>query len=92
MHKGDLVEAVAKRMNGSLADAERGVNAVFEEITHALQTGEKVTLVGFGSFETRQRQARQGRNPQTGEPITIKASKTVGFKAGKALKDSVQGA
>ena len=90
MNKGDLIETVAKKLNCSSAEAERGVNAVFEGIKDGLEKGEKVTLVGFGTFKMRQRRARQGRNPQTGEPISIKATKTVGFKPGKVLKDSVQ--
>ena len=73
----------------SKADAGRAVDAVIDSISGALQGGSQVSLVGFGTFTVKQRAARQGRNPRTGETIQIKASKVPGFKAGKALKDAV---
>lgn len=89
MNKGDLVEAVAKDLKDSKAAAERAVNSVLKNMTKGLKKDKKVQLVGFGTFEVRKRKARKGRNPQTGETITIKARKTVGFKAGQALKSSI---
>ena len=89
MNKGDLVEAVAKDLKESKAAAERAVNAVLDNMKKGLKKDKKVQLVGFGTFEVRKRKARKGRNPRTGEAITIKARKSVGFKAGQALKGSV---
>jgi DNA-binding protein HU-beta len=89
MNKGDLVEAVAKELKDSKAAAERAVNSVLGNIKKGLKKDKKVQLVGFGTFDVRKRKARKGRNPRTGETINIKASKTVGFKAGQALKDSI---
>lgn len=90
MNKGELIEAVASSADLSKADAARAVDAVFDNITKALKKKDgKVSLVGFGTFSVRKRAARTGRNPKTGETIKIKASKTPGFKAGKALKDAV---
>ena len=89
MNKGDLIEAVAGATELSKADAGRSVDAVIGAITDALKGGNQVSLVGFGTFTVKQRAARQGRNPRTGETIQIKASKVPGFKAGKALKDAV---
>jgi len=89
MNKGDLIEAVADDAGLSKADAARAVDAVVGAITGTLQTGGQVSLVGFGTFSVKQRAARQGRNPRTGETIQIRASKVTGFKAGKALKDAV---
>lgn len=89
MNKGDLVEAVAKELKDSKAAAERAVNSVLGNIKKGLKKDKKVQLVGFGTFDVRKRKARKGRNPRTGEAITIKASKTVGFKAGQGLKDSI---
>jgi DNA-binding protein HU-beta len=89
MNKADLIDAVAAGADLSKADAGRAVDAVVAAVTKALKKGDKVSLVGFGTFEVRKRAARQGRNPKTGEVIKIKASKTPGFKAGKALKDAV---
>ena len=90
MTKSDLIAAVATKVGSSKKDSEKAVNAVIESITEALANGESVQLVGFGTFEVRERPARNGRNPQTGAEITIPASKLPAFKAGKALKDSVQ--
>jgi DNA-binding protein HU-beta len=89
MNKGDLIEAVAGQAGLSKADAGRAVDAVVGSITDALQGGNQVSLVGFGTFTVKSRAARMGRNPRTGEAIQIKASKVPGFKAGKALKDAV---
>lgn len=89
MNKAEFVSAVAEASELSRADAARAVDAVVGTITDALKKGENVTLVGFGTFEVRERAARQGRNPKTGETIKINASKNPSFKAGKALKDAV---
>ena len=90
MNKAELIAAVAAAAEISKKDAEIAVSATLDTITNALKEGDKVTLVGFGTFEVRERPARKGRNPQTGEEIAIEASKLPAFKAGKALKDSVQ--
>ena len=89
MNKGDFVTAVADAAELSKADASRAVDAMIDAITSALKKGDTVTLVGFGTFSVRTRAARQGLNPQTREPINIKASMNPAFKAGKALKDAV---
>jgi len=89
MNKGDLIEVVADDAGLSKADATRAVDAVIGAVTKALKSGNDVSLVGFGTFAVKNRAARQGRNPRTGETIQIAASKVPGFKAGKALKDAV---
>ena len=89
MNKSELIAAVAKAADLTKKDAEAAVNAVTDAITDALKAGDKVQLVGFGTFETRARAARTGKNPRTGEAIKIAASKVPAFKAGKALKDTV---
>ena len=89
MNKGDLIGAVSEGTGLSKADAGRAIDAVIETIKKALKKGETVSIVGFGTFAVRKRAARQGRNPQTGATIKIKASKNPSFKAGKALKDAV---
>jgi DNA-binding protein HU-beta len=89
MNKGDFVAAVSDAAELSKADAARAVDAMIDTISNALKKGDTVTLVGFGTFTVRERAARQGLNPQTREPINIKASKNPAFKAGKALKDAV---
>jgi len=89
MNKADLVASIAQKSNLSKKDAEQALNAVLSSIEDALVKGEKVQLIGFGSFEVRERAERKGRNPQTKEEITIKASKTPIFRVGKALKDAV---
>lgn len=89
MNKGDLVSAVASSSGLTKADAEKAVDGVFEAITDALKAGDEVRLVGFGSFSVAAREARDGRNPRTGETIKIAAAKTPKFSAGKGLKDSV---
>ncbi len=90
MNKTDLINAVADQAELSKKDAGKAVDAFVAAVTDALKKGEKVQLVGFGTFEVRERAAREGRNPQTGETIQIKAAKVPAFKAGIALKDSVQ--
>ena len=89
MNKGELIDAVAASADLSRADATRAVDAVLDTVTGALSGGDSVSLVGFGTFSVKQRAARTGRNPRTGEAIQIAASKVPGFKAGKALKDAV---
>ncbi|MBT8059998.1 MAG: HU family DNA-binding protein [Xanthomonadales bacterium] len=89
MNKSDLVDAVADAAGLSKADAGRALDATIDTITGALKSGQAVSLVGFGTFSVRDRAARTGRNPRTGETIQIKASKNPAFKAGKALKDAV---
>lgn len=89
MNKAEFTSAVADGAGLSKADAGRAVDAVIEVVKKALKKGETITLVGFGTFSVRKRAARQGRNPQTGAAIKIKASKNPAFKAGKALKDAV---
>ena len=89
MNKTELIAATAEKANLSKKDTEAPVNAVIDVITEALKKGDKVQLVGFGSFETRERAARVGRNPKTKETIKIPASKVPAFKAGKALKDTI---
>ncbi len=91
MNKTELVAAVAAAAELSKKDAEKAVNAAVESIANALVQGEKVQIVGFGTFETKERAARTGRNPVTGESIEIAASRVPTFKAGKALKDKVTG-
>jgi len=90
MNKVELIARIAENARISKRDAELILNATLESITEALARGEKVSLTGFGSFETRQRAAREGRNPRTGETIKIDAQNTPAFKAGKALKDAVK--
>lgn len=89
MNKTELIAAVAENAALSKKDAEKAVNAVIDAIKGALADGDKVQLVGFGTFEVRERGARTGKNPRTGEAIEIAASKVPAFKAGKALKDAV---
>ena len=89
MNKAELINAVAEKAALSKKDSEAAVNAALEAITGALSDGEKVQLVGFGSFEVKKREARVGRNPKTKEAIEIPASTVPVFKAGKALKDVV---
>jgi len=89
MNKAELIAAIAAQTNETKKNAEAAVNAFVDVVTEALAKGDKVQLVGFGSFEVRKRAARKGRNPQTKEEIKIPASKAPVFKAGKALKDLV---
>lgn len=90
MNKTDLINAVAEKSELSKKDATKAVDAVFDAVAEALKDGDKVQLIGFGNFEVRERSARKGRNPQTGEEIDIPASKVPAFKPGKALKDAVK--
>ena len=91
MTKVELIAAVANDANLTKKDAEAAVNSALNAITAALKDGDKVTLVGFGTFEVRERGARTGRDPRTNQEIQIPASKAPAFKAGKALKDTVNG-
>mgnify|MGYP003306126516 CR=1 FL=1 len=90
MNKAELVAAVAEKTNFTKKDAEVAINAVVASIEEALVKGEKVQLIGFGTFEVRHRAARKGRNPQTGDEIEIPASEVPAFKPGKALKEAVK--
>jgi DNA-binding protein HU-beta len=89
VNKTELIDAVAEGADISKAAATRAVDTMLNSITAALAKGDQVTLVGFGTFTVKDRAARTGRNPRTGEPIQIPAAKVPGFKAGKALKDAV---
>ncbi len=89
MNKGELVEAISQKISVSKKEADAIVTAMLEEIMVAVAGGSKVTFVGFGSFEPRERQARSGRNPRTGETMTISATRVPGFSAGKSFKDKV---
>ena len=89
MTKADLINVVAQKAEFTKKDSEVAVNAVLDAITEALASGDKVSLVGFGTFEVKERAERIGRNPQTKQEIIIPASKLPSFKAGKALKDAV---
>jgi DNA-binding protein HU-beta len=90
MNKSDLIEEVAARTNMTKTNANESVSALLDTVTEALAKGTKVNIPGFGSFEVGERQARDGRNPQTGEKIRIPASKVVKFKTAKQLKEAVQ--
>lgn len=90
MNKAELISAVADKSDLSKAEAGRAVDALIEVIAKALKKNDKVSVVGFGTFAVRKRAARQGRNPKTGAPLKIAASKTPAFKAGKALKDAIK--
>ena len=90
MNKAQLIDAIAAEANLTKADAKRALDAFVTTTTKALKANDRVALVGFGSFAVSKRNARTGRNPQTGAPITIKAKKVVKFKAGSELADAVQ--
>ena len=90
MNKTELVNAVKAKTEFSAKDSEKAVKAVFEAVTEALAKGEKVQLIGFGTFEVRERAAKEARNPRTGETIKVEAAKVPAFKAGAALKDAVK--
>ncbi len=90
MNKSGLVQAVEEKTGLTKKDSTSAVDAIFDGISDILAKGDKVQLIGFGTFEVRSRQAREGRNPATGETMKIKASKAPAFKAGKALKDKVK--
>ncbi|HGO8697977.1 TPA: HU family DNA-binding protein [Neisseria meningitidis] len=89
MNKSELIEAIAQEADISKAAAQKGLDATTNAVTTALKQGDTVTLVGFGTFYVGERAERQGRNPKTGEPLTIAAAKTPKFRAGKALKDAL---
>jgi len=89
VNKSELIDAIAESVDISKAAAGRALDAVISSVTGALKNGEQVVLVGFGTFSVKERAARTGRNPQTGDPIEIAAARIPGFKAGKALKDAV---
>lgn len=89
MNKGELIDAIVEKVNSTKKEADEILTAAIEAIMEAVANGDKVTLVGFGSFEPRQRAAREGRNPQTGESIHIPASVVPAFSAGKLFKEKV---
>lgn len=89
MNKSEFVAAVAEKAGTSNVDAKKAVDAMLEVITEELRKGGDVTLIGFGAFRVKDRPERQGRNPQTGEPLTISAAKVASFKVGSGLKDAV---
>ena len=90
MNKTDLIHKVSEKTGSTKKDAELHVNAILDVIEETLAAGDDVQLIGFGTFEARERAERTGRNPQTGEEITIPAGKVPAFKAGKALKEAVK--
>jgi DNA-binding protein HU-beta len=90
MNKTDLIKQVAETSELTQKDATKAVDAVFDTVLEALKNGDKVQLIGFGNFEVRERAARKGRNPQTGEEIEIQGGKVPAFKPGKSLKDAVK--
>ncbi len=90
MTKTELVALVAEKSELTKKDADKAVSAVLESITETLKKGDKISLVGFGTFEVKERGERKGINPKTQEPMTIKASKSPAFKASKALKDAIK--
>ena len=89
MNKSELIEAIAQEAGSSNSAAQKALDATTNAVTNALKNGDTVTLVGFGTFYVGERAERQGRNPKTGEPLTIAAAKTPKFRAGKALKDAL---
>lgn len=89
MNKAELIDAMSKETNLTKKDVESVLNSFVNQVSNALSKNDRVQLVGFGTFETRKRAARTGRNPQTGEEIKIKAATVPAFKAGKALKEKV---
>jgi DNA-binding protein HU-beta len=89
MNKGELVDAVASKVSVTKKDTDAIITAIVESIMEAVSSGDRVTLVGFGTFEARDRQAREGRNPQTGKTMTIPATRVPAFSAGKVFKDKV---
>ena len=90
MNKSELIDAIAAKAELSKADVGRALDSVVEVLAKALKKNDKVALVGFGTFSVRKRAARTGRNPKTGAPLKIAASKNPAFKAGKALKDAIK--
>ncbi len=92
MNRKELIDALADKTGSTKADADRNIAALIDILTATLKKGDSIALVGFGTFEVRKRAARTGRNPATGAELKIKASKVPAFKAGKTLKDAVNGA
>lgn len=90
MNRAELIDMISEKAELTKASASRALDALLEAVTGSLQKGDPVVLVNFGTFTIKQRAAREGRNPSTGEKIKISAAKVVGFKAGKALKDAVK--
>ncbi|WP_063657613.1 HU family DNA-binding protein [Candidatus Arsenophonus triatominarum] len=90
MNKTELISKVAAKSGLSKKDAEKSINAFIESVTESLKSGNDVQLIGFGSFQVKQRAAREGRNPKTGEPLKIAAANVPSFKAGQNLKDAVK--
>ncbi len=90
MNKAQLIQALASNYNITRKDADIAVNGIFELIINQLKKGDRVQIVGFGSFDVRERPARVGRNPMTGETISIDESRSVSFKAGKSIKDAMK--
>ena len=91
MTKAEMIDGLANKLGLPKADAEKAVNIVLDDIVAALKLGERVNISGFGTFSVSSRQARTGRNPKTGEPIAISASRSAKFRAGKQLRDSLNG-
>ncbi|MDO4426619.1 MAG: HU family DNA-binding protein [Moraxella sp.] len=91
MNKSELIDAVAEQSGLTKADTTKALNGLIDTLTDAMKRGDDVVLVGFGTFSVKERAARTGRNPKTGEPLKIAASKVPSFKAGKGLKDAVNG-
>lgn len=89
MNKTELIATVAEKAELSKKDAEKAVSAVFEGITESLKAGDKVALVGFGTFDVKDREERLAKNPRTGEPVVVPATRVPLFKAGKGLKDAI---
>jgi DNA-binding protein HU-beta len=90
MNKGQLIDAISNDADLTKADAKKALDATIDSVVDALKSGDRVALVGFGSFSVSERSARTGRNPQTGQEITIPAKKVIKFKAGSELNDAVQ--
>ncbi|MDT8410474.1 MAG: HU family DNA-binding protein [Wenzhouxiangellaceae bacterium] len=90
MNKAEFLESVSDKSGMTKADAGRALDAIIETLSEALKKGDSVSLIGFGTFSVKERAARAGRNPSTGETIQIKASKTPSFKAGKGFKDAIK--
>ncbi len=90
MNKAELIDAVSAKSGLTKADTDRAIKALIDTVSETLAKGDQIALVGFGTFLVRERQARSGRNPRTGETISIESAKIPAFKAGKALKDAIQ--
>ena len=90
MNKAELIDAVSAKSGLTKADTDRAIKALIDTVSETLAKGDQIALVGFGTFLGRERQARSGRNPRTGETISIESAKIPAFKAGKALKDAIQ--